>query len=206
MSDQPLLGQALSWEATYLAVIPTATLAEIAAVDVDALDFEAIAGADAAKLSRLLTMFESTETLEARHLRQVLADGIPIVAANELLAEADTMSEDHARAIPNLVAAGDNENRIQPGLCVTWETTYLAVIPTATLAAAASNTNDLSGPLAMFENTGTVETRHVRVVLAGGVQVVTAGELLAEADRVVAADAAAVSTLDAAVNAGANGD
>ena len=205
MSDEPLLGQALSWEATHMAVIPTATLAGIAGVDVDVLDFEAIAGAEASKLSRLLAMFESAETVEARHLRQVLADGVPIVAASELLAEADAMSSDHAGANPNLALHGDSTSRIQPGLCVTWETTYLAVIPTTTLAAAAGNTNDLSGLLAMFENTGTVETRQVRGVLAGGVQVVTADELLAEADRVVAAAAAAMPAPDAAVGHSANG-
>jgi hypothetical protein len=41
--------------------------------------------------------------------------------------------------------------------------------------------DDLSSLLAMFENAETVETRRVRVILAGGVKILTAGELVAGA-------------------------
>lgn len=198
-TDLILPARTLTWETSYMAVIPTSTLVAVVGADFDALDFDAIASADGNDLSNLLAAFENTETVELRRVRQLLLGESQVVVAGDLLDEADTFPTDHVRGVPGRIGGAIAGDLIEPGVAVSWETTYLAVIPASTLVAivgvgadaldydaiAGAAGSDVSDLLAMFENAQTAETRRVLGVLAGGVQVVTASVLLDEADTVL---------------------
>ena len=198
-TDLILPARTLTWETSFMAVIPTSTLVAVVGADFEALDFDAIASADGNDLSNLLAAFENTETVELRRVRQLLLGESQVVVAGDLLDEADTFPTDHVRGVPGCIGGAIAGDLIEPGVAVSWETTYLAVIPASTLVAivgvgadaldydaiAGAAGSDVSDLLAMFENAQTAETRRVLGVLAGGVQVVTASVLLDEVDTVL---------------------
>jgi hypothetical protein len=108
----------------------------------------------------------------------------------EIRSRDGSSKNDRVGKIADLIRSDNAGNLVQPGLAISRETTYAAVIPIRSggrrwrrvrRAGLRGDRRRLSSLLAMFENAEAVETRRVRVILAGGVKILTAGELVAGA-------------------------